>query len=455
MMLLKSLTTLLFLFISGIIYGQDEFLPPDSLHATQKCDNIILEWSAPQETVYEISGYHVYLADSLLTFTIDTSFQIQMQGNSIVTFSVSAVYNAGESAPATVEVELVTYAPARNLTYTSYDCEFSWSPPLGNMPAFPVDSAGSMKWCDNYKYDQVGTGGPVEFDVAVRWAPFQLNQFSNGPLLATAIDFFPCESAATYRVRIWQGDEAEQMIYEQEVTDFMVNEWNHIILSDSVLININQELWIGYNVNTPTGFPAGCDNGPAIDGYGNMMNFGGWQTLLEINPDLDYNWNIRAEILYTFLGELTYDIIAYESCYPGSYWQKVNDWPITDTSFWYACILPTNTLMYNDFFVRVNYCNVAINSDTVELDICWASQADQTDSSYLNLLNIYQTGQEWIINAEVGLTQISIYDLTGRNIFRKKCDLKELRINHQIFPPGIYLIEATTDSGRYSKKIFK
>jgi hypothetical protein len=28
-----------------------------------------------------------------------------------------------------------------------------------------------------------------------------------------------------------------------------------------------------------------------------MMNFGGWQTLLQINPELDYNWNIAAHLV--------------------------------------------------------------------------------------------------------------------------------------------------------------
>jgi hypothetical protein len=59
---------------------------------------------------------------------------------------------------------------------------------------------------------------------------------------------------------------------------------------------VTNELWVGYYVNAQTGFPAGCDDGPAIDGYGNMMNFGGWQTLLQINPELDYNWNIQVHV---------------------------------------------------------------------------------------------------------------------------------------------------------------
>lgn len=68
-------------------------------------------------------------------------------------------------------------------------------------------------------------------------------------------------------------------------------------LTTPVPIDITQELWIGYNIDSPIGFPAGADDGPAIDGYGNMINFGGWQTLLQINPDLDYNWNISAHLV--------------------------------------------------------------------------------------------------------------------------------------------------------------
>ncbi len=45
------------------------------------------------------------------------------------------------------------------------------------------------------------------------------------------------------------------------------------------------------------GYPAGCDAGPAVDGFGNMMYFGGsWTTLTAQNPDLNYNWNIQGYV---------------------------------------------------------------------------------------------------------------------------------------------------------------
>src|SRR5690606_24500206 len=42
-------------------------------------------------------------------------------------------------------------------------------------------------------------------------------------------------------------------------------------------------------------FPAGTDNGPAIDGFGNMVNLDGvWETLLSLNAALNYNWNLQG-----------------------------------------------------------------------------------------------------------------------------------------------------------------
>jgi hypothetical protein len=81
------------------------------------------------------------------------------------------------------------------------------------------------------------------------------------------------------------------------VSNPVIGQWNEVTLTTPVPVDITQELWVGYYVNAQTGYPAGCDDGPAVDGYGNMMNFGGWQTLLQINPELDYNWNIAAHLV--------------------------------------------------------------------------------------------------------------------------------------------------------------
>jgi hypothetical protein len=61
----------------------------------------------------------------------------------------------------------------------------------------------------------------------------------------------------------------------------------------------SQELWIGFNCNTTSGYPAGCDDGPQVEGWSNMMYWEGeWVTLTSLNPDLIYNWAIKGYIEY-------------------------------------------------------------------------------------------------------------------------------------------------------------
>jgi hypothetical protein len=152
-----------------------------------------------------------------------------------------------------------------------------------------------IQWDDGvWGENSIGTGEAVEFDVAHRWEPAQLAEYEGAAL--TEIAFVPCEPLCTYNVRVWIGAGAANMVVDQVVSNPVMNEWNYVTLATPVPLDVTQELWIGYYVNAQTGYPAGVDNGPAIDGYGNMMNYGGWQTLLEINDQLNYNWNISGHL---------------------------------------------------------------------------------------------------------------------------------------------------------------
>jgi hypothetical protein len=141
--------------------------------------------------------------------------------------------------------------------------------------------------------NSTGTGQAAEFDVAQRWEPGQLLEYDGTSI--TEIAFFPKELSCAYQVRIWTGPNAENLVISQPY-DPVIGQWNMVTLDQPILIDAGQELWIGYHVNTLTGYPVGLDHGPAINGYGNMINFGGWQTLLDINPGLNYNWCIKAHI---------------------------------------------------------------------------------------------------------------------------------------------------------------
>ncbi len=181
-------------------------------------------------------------------------------------------------------------APPANLqaSVTGQDVNLTWQAPLG-----PPDY--TIRWDDGVNYDAIGTGGAVNFDVASRWPVTDISPY-NGKYLKKVL-FYPYQAAATYTIEVWQGADVSSLtlVYSQVVTSPIINAWNEVTLITPVQIDGTQELWFGYNVNTTTGYPAGCDNGPQVAGKGNMIYWSGaWAELTALNPALTYNWNIAG-----------------------------------------------------------------------------------------------------------------------------------------------------------------
>ncbi len=88
-----------------------------------------------------------------------------------------------------------------------------------------------------------------------------------------------------------------ELLLEQ---DFSANpmSWNTVSLDTPVKID-GQDLWVGYWLSSTAGmFTPGVDAGPA-DPNGDWMSSGpGWDHLSG-NPDLNFNWNIRANVTGT------------------------------------------------------------------------------------------------------------------------------------------------------------
>lgn len=192
----------------------------------------------------------------------------------------------------TVTMPPLTCERPEALTYEQYytNVQLNWQAPvLGNNGAW-------IHW-DVQHGNNIGTSGPVDFDIAQRFVPEDLVGQSGKYL--TRVLFFPNEPACTYSIRVWTGGDIsapETLVVDQIVSNPVIAQWNEVFLITPVLVDASKELWIGVRNNTTTGHPAGCDIGPAINGKGNMINLagGGWQTLLEVAPTLDYNWNVRG-----------------------------------------------------------------------------------------------------------------------------------------------------------------
>ena len=165
-----------------------------------------------------------------------------------------------------------------------------------NAPGDGVDVWFTHALMEEY-YDAIGTGGSAQFEVAHRYSPAQLEAFGVAGASLTKVQFMPNEPSASYGIKIYTGGSASgpgPLVHSQSVASVVVEEWNEVELTDPVDIPYDAELWIAIDINTPTGYPAGCDDGPAVLNYGDMMYFqGAWANLDDL-AGIDANWMIKG-----------------------------------------------------------------------------------------------------------------------------------------------------------------
>jgi hypothetical protein len=76
-------------------------------------------------------------------------------------------------------------------------------------------------------------------------------------------------------------------------------EWKVINLTAPMVLPAGTDFWVAVRVNHTAGtFPLGCDVGPCVHDRGGFISTNGtrWQNLPDLNPALNFNWNIRAVI---------------------------------------------------------------------------------------------------------------------------------------------------------------
>jgi hypothetical protein len=356
----------------------------------------------------------------------------------------------------------------------------------GDMPpgGGPVDAW--IHWDDGVNYGN-SIGGPLEFSVGARWTPEQLIDYEGASVIQ--ISFFPDEPTATYKVRVWVGEEGANMVVDQLCSPIS-GQWNTVMLTTPVPIDITQELWVGYYINTPTGYPAGVDNGPAIDGYGNMIYFGGWQTLLEINPDLDYNWNIAAHIM-TVAGVTMPLSRSWEPCKNTARMSLIaNPSPIHS---YQAFDLKNGTRELSGFniyrnanggdFVLLNYNpgNPFIDPDenlVPGTTYCymvsseWESETDLCESEFSNEacvlwtrindpdthadgLNLYPNPADdhVYITASENLKRVTVFNALGQLVLDEIAMGKQYELSTNSFNSGVFMIHVETSGGTTTRTL--
>jgi hypothetical protein len=324
--------------------------------------------------------------------------------------------------------------------------QLDWEEPDGT----PSDQW--IHWDDGVNSNAVGIGTPMPFDMAARWEPGQLTEFEGDSI--TKIAFFPNEESSIYRVRVWIGAAGTNLIVDQEVNSPAIGEWNTITLLTPVPIDITQDLWVGYQNEGPHGYQMGVDDGPAIDGFGNMLWFGTeWQSLLEINPSLDCNWNIAAYVKHDVADDTLVKYAIYRSDNSMPYYLRdytEQTYYLDDSSI---CEPLGSTHFYKITALYINENDTCESGFSNEAgDIC--EGVDDEDIS--SILKIYPNPASdllFIESSEEKIEFVTVYDGRGERVKRRKGEGVKMELQVNDLAPGLYLVKVNLGDEIISRKI--
>ncbi len=364
-----------------------------------------------------------------------------------------------------------------------YTMWLNWSPP------YTGGGGGDewIMWDDGINVDGIGLTGGGVFSVASHWDADMISQYDG--MSITTIRFVPYANVVntSFTLKVWQGANAGTLVCEQSLASVVAGEWNEVVLTTAVALDVAQELWFGYTCDSPDGEnPAGFDAGPGVVGYGDMITLDGvvWDSIANFGFDL--NWNIHAlldNVTDHSLVQMTYneDLSVYnapaalpvgsvgETSYNpiGLSTQTVTGYRIywSNNGAGYEYLDFTNDTFYVHFnepgfgygdldcyYVKAVYEDCEANSD----EACWLIASGFVNSDIVDKIIIFPNPSIDLINIEssVEMSQLCLLDYSGRILQCHTLQNKtQTSLNVSACEPGIYLLQIDTEKGRFVKKI--
>jgi hypothetical protein len=305
-----------------------------------------------------------------------------------------------------------------------------------------------MHWDDGVNSgNSIGTGEAAEFDVAARWDAAQIPQLEGDSIIQIA--FFPAEDAAAYSLRIWTGTGPDSLVLDSP-TNPVIGQWNFITLTTPHQVDVTRDLWVGYHISTPTGYPAGVDAGPAVNGYGNMIFFeGAWKTLLELNQDLNFNWNISCRV----------GPIHYSSGLPFNIYRQTNNEEYQFYDVTEDCdYLDSNIILSNYYCYQVKAL-WAKDGDTCESDptniACETVNVGTDRPESDKTIKIYPNpAKNWLnIESEEEIRSVRIYNIMGEEALKLEIGNLGDQVDVSRLRSGIYYVAVETEGREFKEKI--
>jgi hypothetical protein len=255
--------------------------PPTRLQAVNQGQAIYLSWNAPDVPV---EYYNIYRNNQKIDHTSDLYYTDNDPVDGLNTYSITAVYPEDEeSAFVTTSITFIRYkAPTdlQALRTSSTRIKISWNAPVYEQ---------TIHWGGLDMGAQIGFEDKRPFYYGQKWLSSDLSALHSN--LVKAVQFIPVEGNS-YQIYIKQGERVSRQDVDNSALGY--GDLNRVNLVEPFVIDASQDLIVAiYISSVGSDYPAACDNGPAVNGKGDIYSENGtaWDNLYDENRPTDFNYN--------------------------------------------------------------------------------------------------------------------------------------------------------------------
>jgi len=365
------------------------------------------------------------------TMVIGNEGQQDLEYNIVSTYDVGTAY-----APINSEIQYTTPKPFRN--------QMSKAPV--NISTQSTNDRDVVLHYDGDPSSAIGSnGGDIQWQIAAVFPADMLTDYIGMDL--TSVEIGIGEGDVTnFKLRVWEMGSITvpgpgNLIVDQDFT-VVTNMMNLINLDTPIKLN-GQDLWVGYYIAAPSGnFVAGCDDGTNYNSNGDWIASGpGWSHLAD-NPELVFNWNIRAH--------LTGD--AQEA------------WLSTDPAE--GTVAPgesqdvTVTVNANNLEIGAHNATLVIRSNdgenpTVEVPVVIAVVVGINENGEQAYVSMYPNPASSAVhfNANININSVQIFNTVGQMVGDVVINSTTGNVDISSLKNGVYFIKINSDFGTSTQKL--
>ena len=358
-------------------------------------------------------------------------------GNIDLNFILSRTYGEDALAPVTTPVE--EYINVINPE------QLSLANTANPTPSPNVTDDAVIRYDNGVNDDAIGLTGGGTFQVSAYWPAATMEQYAGMEL--TSVEIYVNDPPSSCILKIYGQGTATTPgpVLHQQTLSVNPVAWNNIVLSTPVSITGN-DIWIGYEVTHDAGlFTPGCDAGPAVAGFGDMISLDGVSFEPMSGLGLNYNWNIAA----TLSGEVQVDWLSISPMSgvvaPG---EMLAIGVTADTEPFGG---PTDETYYASIWIESNDPATPMLEVPVTLEFPVGMRDLYSDAYMMMFPN--PANNMVNLSTNYAMSNVKVVNQLGQVVLEQTPNSKTVIVNTAQLQAGVYFVKVTSEAGQSTHKL--